>query len=169
MVVTTAGTWALPAVAYGCEELGVPCVSSAFPRQAYVYGHGTDPANPFAWTYHFAWGIDDIAAVSAEMWEVLGPAHTVGCPWNDDLQGRLLCHPGYGFLPAAAARDHAMVDPGGYREPAAEAGLRRRLGGAPSRHPRLPVAPPPLPLLPDGTTAARLPEAAVEADPAAAR
>jgi branched-chain amino acid transport system substrate-binding protein len=125
VVVTMAGTKVLPAVAGACEELGVPCVSTTFPWQAYVYGRdgggrdgGGRRASP--WTYHFAWGLDDIATVFAGMWERLGPSRTVGCLWNDDLQGRMLRHPEHGFLPVAAARGHAMVDPGGYREPATD-------------------------------------------------
>ncbi|PRX95404.1 ABC transporter substrate-binding protein [Allonocardiopsis opalescens] len=120
VVVTMAGTKVLPAVADACEEIGVACVSTTFPWQAYVYGRGADPEHPFTWTYHFAWGLDDIAAVFAEMWERLGPARTVGCLWNDDVQGALLRHPEYGFAPAAEARGHKLVEAGGYREPAAD-------------------------------------------------
>jgi branched-chain amino acid transport system substrate-binding protein len=118
VVVTMAGTKVLPAVADTCEELGVPCVSTTFPWQAFVYGRGGGPEHPFRFTYHFAWGLDDIAGVFAGLWERLGPARTVGCLWNDDLQGRLLRDPGHGFAPVARARGHTLVDPGGYREPA---------------------------------------------------
>ncbi|WP_431040643.1 ABC transporter substrate-binding protein [Streptomyces sp. P1-3] len=122
LVVTMAGTQVLPAVADTCEELEVPCVSTTFPWQAYVYGRGADPGRPFRWTYHFAWGLDDIAEVFAEMWERVGPARTVGCLWNDGLQGRLLRDGEHGFAPVAAARGHTMVDPGAYREPAEDFG-----------------------------------------------
>lgn len=119
MVVTMDGTRTLPAVADACEVLSIPCLSTVFPWQAYVSGRGTEPARPFRWTYHFAWGLDDIAAVFAEMWERVGPGRTVGCLWNDGPQGQSLRHPGHGFAPVAAARGHTLVDPGGYREPAA--------------------------------------------------
>ncbi|MGP3976195.1 ABC transporter substrate-binding protein [Streptomyces sp. 8N114] len=118
IVLTMAGTQVLPAAADACEELGVPCVSTTFPWQAYGYARGGDPLRTFRWTYHFAWGLDDIAGVFADMWERLGVRRTVGCLWNDDLQGRLLRHERFGFLPAALARGHTLVDPGGYREPA---------------------------------------------------
>ncbi|MEV0600393.1 ABC transporter substrate-binding protein [Streptomyces sp. NPDC050315] len=120
LVVTMAGTKVLPAVADACEEAGVACVTTTFPWQAFVHGRGGDPRRPFAWTYHFAWGLDDIAAVFAEMWEQLGTRHTVGCLWNDDLQGGLLRHQEHGFVPVAAARGHHLVDPGGYQEPAGD-------------------------------------------------
>ncbi|MFB4285256.1 ABC transporter substrate-binding protein [Nonomuraea sp. MTCD27] len=118
IVVTMAGTQVLPAVADTCEELGVPCLSTAFPWQGFVYGRGGDPSRPFTWTNHFAWGIDDIADVFAELWQRCMPRPRVGCVWNDDLQGQLLRHPGYGFLPRARARGHVINDPGSYHEPA---------------------------------------------------
>ncbi|SPE63045.1 hypothetical protein SNS2_4645 [Streptomyces netropsis] len=118
VVVTMAGTRVLPAVADACAELGVPCVSTTFPWQAYVFGRGGDTERPFPWTYHFAWGLDDIATVFAEMWERVGDRRTVGCLWNDDVQGEFLRDPVHGFAPVAAARGHRLIDPGGYREPA---------------------------------------------------
>ncbi|MFI9308823.1 ABC transporter substrate-binding protein [Streptomyces triculaminicus] len=120
VVVAMGGGAVLPAVAEACEVLGIPCVSTVFPWHAYVYGGGAEPpVRPRRWTYHFAWGLDDIATVFAEMWERVGSGRTVGALWNDGLQGRLLRHPRHGFPPVAAARGHTLVDPGGYREPAA--------------------------------------------------
>jgi branched-chain amino acid transport system substrate-binding protein len=122
VVLTMAGTQVLPAVTDACEELGVPCVSTTFPWQAYGYARGGDPRRAFRWTYHFAWGLDDIAGVFADLWERLpgaeGTERTVGCLWNDDLQGRLLRDQEYGFVPAARARGHRLIDPGPYPEPA---------------------------------------------------
>jgi branched-chain amino acid transport system substrate-binding protein len=95
-------------------------VSTTFPWQAYVHRPGAEEHERFAWTYHFAWGLDDIATVFAEMWERLGGTQTVGCLWNDDLQGRLLRHDRDGFAPVARKRGHTLIDPGGYREPAGD-------------------------------------------------
>jgi branched-chain amino acid transport system substrate-binding protein len=120
IVITMAGTKVLPAVADTCEELKVPCVSTTFPWQAYVYRDAVEGQSRFQWTYHFAWGLDDIATVFAEMWERLGSNQAVGCLWNDDLQGLLLRHPHYGFAPAAGKRGHTLIDLGGYREPATD-------------------------------------------------
>ncbi|MGW0482157.1 ABC transporter substrate-binding protein [Nonomuraea sp. NPDC003214] len=120
IVITMAGTQVLPAVVDACEALQVPCVSTTFPWQAYIHRPGAREPKRFAWAYHFAWGLDDIATVFAEMWERLGPARTVGCLWNDDVQGRLLRHDRDGFPPVAVRRGHTLIDPGGYREPAAD-------------------------------------------------
>ncbi|MFE0046853.1 ABC transporter substrate-binding protein [Streptomyces albireticuli] len=120
IVVTMAGTQVLPAVADACQDLGVPCLSTTFPWQAYVLTQGGGRGRAPGWTYHFAWGLDDIADVFADMWERAGAARTVGCLWNDGRQGRLLRHPRHGFAPAATARGHTLVDPGGYAEPCGE-------------------------------------------------
>lgn len=115
MVLTLAGTEVLPAVADACEEAGVPCLSSTFPWQVYHYGGGRR-----RWTYHFCWGLDDIAETFADLWEAVGGTeHRVGCLWNDGPQGAWSRHATHGFLPAARARGHHLVDPAGYREPAA--------------------------------------------------
>jgi branched-chain amino acid transport system substrate-binding protein len=121
IVVTLAGTEVLPAVADACEAAGVPCLSSTFPWQVYYYGRGADDDRPFHWTYHFCWGLDDIAGVFADLWEHVdgsGPVKPVGCLWNDGPQGMWSRHPERGFAPAARARGHRLVEPEPYREPA---------------------------------------------------
>jgi branched-chain amino acid transport system substrate-binding protein len=118
VVLTMAGTRVLPAVADACEESRVVCVSTTFPWQAYIHTRGAHPGHRFRWTYHFAWGLDDIATVFAHMWEGSNGPRSVGCLWNDDLQGSLLRHETYGFAPVASARGHTLVDLGTYREPA---------------------------------------------------
>ncbi|MFE9674425.1 ABC transporter substrate-binding protein [Streptomyces sp. NPDC006259] len=122
IIVTLAGTQVLPAVADACEAIGVPCLSSTFPWQVYYYGRGADAAHPFTWTYHFCWGLEDIAATFADLWERAdgGGREAVGCLWNDGPQGTWSRHPEHGFAPAARARGHHLVDPAPYREPGAD-------------------------------------------------
>ncbi|MGW6461568.1 ABC transporter substrate-binding protein, partial [Streptomyces sp. NPDC055078] len=118
VIVTLAGTEVLPAVSDTCEALRVPCVSSTFPWQVYYFGRGATPQRPFGWTYHFCWGLDDIATVFSEMWGAAGPGLKVGCLWNDGPQGNWSRDPGRGVLPAAADQGHTLVDPAGYGESA---------------------------------------------------
>lgn len=106
VVVTLGGTETLPAVARACTEREVPCVSTTLPWQVFadeVFGDAHRPG----WAFHFSWGLDDIAAVFADLWERLGPALTVGCLWNDGTQGRALRR---WFRPVAEARGHRLVD-----------------------------------------------------------
>ncbi|GAA2073883.1 ABC transporter substrate-binding protein [Streptomyces albiaxialis] len=118
VVLTMAGTRVLPAVTDTCETAGIPCVSTTFPWQAYLHTRGAGPGHRFRWTYHFAWGLDDIAAVFADLWELVDGRGAVGCLWNDGLQGGLLRHERYGFAPVTSPRGHTLVDLGAYREPA---------------------------------------------------
>ncbi|SDM63761.1 ABC transporter substrate-binding protein [Allokutzneria albata] len=107
VVVCLGGTSVLPAITETCELLRTPCVSTALPWQVYRYGRDRD----FDWTYHFCWGLDDIAATFADLWCRAG--NSVGLLWNDGPQGRALRDPDFGFLPV---RSHAVVDAGAYRE-----------------------------------------------------
>ncbi|MFD5479234.1 ABC transporter substrate-binding protein [Streptomyces hawaiiensis] len=118
IVLTMAGTRVLPAVTAACEEIRVPCVSTTFPWQAYVHTRGAGAGHRFRWTYHFAWGLDDIAAVFTDLWELAGGRGPIGCLWNDDLQGGLLRHDRHGFAPVTSPRGHTLVDLGAYGEPA---------------------------------------------------
>ncbi len=120
LVLTMAGTQVLPAVTSVCEELGVPCVSATFPWQAFGAARGGDPLVAFDWTYHFAWGLDGIAGVFADLWERLEGEAVVSCLGNDGLQGRLSRDEQFGFAAAATRRGHRLIDPGGYREPAGD-------------------------------------------------
>lgn len=101
VVVTLGGTESLPAVARACTEREVPCVSTTLPWQVFAAGHRP------GWAFHFSWGIDDIAAVFADLWEHLGRARRVGCLWNDGVQGAALRR---WFAPVASARGHELVD-----------------------------------------------------------
>ncbi|WP_229820782.1 MULTISPECIES: ABC transporter substrate-binding protein [Streptomyces] len=120
IVLTMAGTRVLPAVTDACEKAEVPCVSTTFPWQAYLHARGVRPGHRFRWTYHFAWGLDDIASVFADLWDGVDGRSPVGCLWNDDLQGGLLRHDRYGFAPVTSVRGRALVDLGAYREPAGD-------------------------------------------------
>lgn len=118
MVLTLGGSATLPAVAAACQRLRTPCVSTTLPWQVLHHGLGGDPR----WSFHFSWGIDDIARAFAEMWERVAPRATVGCLWNDGLHGDALRRPEWGFLPTGARRGHRMLHEPAYAEAAADFG-----------------------------------------------
>ncbi len=130
IVLTLVGTEVLPAVADACEEAGIPCVSSTFPWQVYYYGRGASADRPFRWTYHFCWGLDDIAETFADLWDMVGGGgRGVGCLWNDGPQGDWSRHAGLGFLPAAARGGTAWsTRPVTANRPPVSAGTSRRSG-----------------------------------------
>ena len=49
-------------VADQAELNEVPCITTDCPWQAYFFGRKGDPKTGFDWTYHFFWGLEDIAA-----------------------------------------------------------------------------------------------------------
>ncbi|MDQ0383267.1 hypothetical protein J2S54_000087 [Streptomyces sp. DSM 42143] len=132
-----AGTQVLPAVADACEELGVPCLSATFPWQASVHSRGADRGHAFRWTYHFAWGLDDITRLRPDVGTDRRPSHR-RLPVGRRLQGTLLRYHEYGFAPVTSARGHTLAEP--------DRGQHRRQahGGCPP-HPLDPLAGPDVP------------------------
>ena len=96
-------------VADQCEANATPCITADTPWQPWFYGRGGDPEKPFEWTYHFFWGLEDVAATYLDVWEQipsnkkvagLFPNDSDGQAWSDafpDLikeQGYTLDNPG---------------------------------------------------------------------------
>ncbi len=79
-----------------CEANATPCITADTPWQPWFFGRGGDPAKPFTWTYHFFWGLEDVAAVYSDMWSqvdsnkqvaALFPNDADGQAWSDEAQG----------------------------------------------------------------------------------
>ncbi|HUG49061.1 MAG TPA: ABC transporter substrate-binding protein [Candidatus Limnocylindria bacterium] len=105
-------------VADQCEANGIPCISSVAPWQPYVFGRQPNvpppEAQPFQWTYHFFWGLEDIIAVFLNMWSQLETNAVVGAIWPNDGDGNAWSSPEVGFPPAFSANGYSLVDPGRY-------------------------------------------------------
>jgi branched-chain amino acid transport system substrate-binding protein len=98
-----------------CEANQVVCISTVAPWQAYFFGRGGDPAKPFKWTYHFFWGLEDIAAVYTDMWKQSGStSKSVGELWPNDPDGQAWSDKDKGFPPAIAALGLKEKNPGLY-------------------------------------------------------
>ena len=69
-------------VADQCEINQVPCVSTDAPWQPYFFGRGGNPAKGFDWTYHFFWGVEVIAQVTCDMFDLVPTNKVVGCCWG---------------------------------------------------------------------------------------
>jgi branched-chain amino acid transport system substrate-binding protein len=105
-------------VADQCEANGVPCISSVAPWQPYFFGRQPNvappDAQPFEWTYHFFWGLEDIIAVFLAMWSKVETNKVVGALWPNDGDGNAWGSPEVGFPPAFADAGYTLVDPGRY-------------------------------------------------------
>ena len=75
-------------VADQCEANATPCITSDAPWQPYFFGRGGDPAKPFKYTYHFFWGLEDVAAVYQDMWGQLDTNKKVGGLFPNDPDGQ---------------------------------------------------------------------------------
>ncbi|TQM03934.1 ABC transporter substrate-binding protein [Pseudonocardia kunmingensis] len=92
-----------------CEAAGVPCVATATAWQPWSSGR-----SGLAWSYLFSWGLDDVEAVYAAMWDQVATNRTAGALWPDDPDGLAWANPDTGVLAGLAARGYSVVDPGNH-------------------------------------------------------
>lgn len=100
-----------------CEANGVPCISTVAPWQPWFLGRQADPANPepFTYTYHFFWGLEDIEAVFLELWESLDTNKVVGGLFPNDGDGNAWGDPQLGFPAFFEPEGYTIIDPGRYQ------------------------------------------------------
>jgi branched-chain amino acid transport system substrate-binding protein len=104
-------------VADQCEAAGVPCISTGTPYQPwYLARHPAPDAarrEPYQWTWHFFWGLEDIIGVFAEMWGQVDNNQVLGGLWPDDGDGRVWSA---GFGRVLRNQGYRIVDPGRYQD-----------------------------------------------------
>jgi branched-chain amino acid transport system substrate-binding protein len=89
-----------------CEANATPCITADTPWQPWFFGRNGNPAKPFTWTYHFFWGLEDVAAVYSDMWNQVPTNKKVAALFPNDSDGKAWSDPAKGFP--------ALVKPGGY-------------------------------------------------------
>ena len=82
-----------------CELYGVPCISSNSPWQAFVMPRG-GAENPFQWTYHFFWGLEDVLGTFTGMWKSIETNGKVGMLFPRNADGETWGNDDYGLPPA---------------------------------------------------------------------
>lgn len=75
-------------VADQCEANATPCITTVAPWQPYFLGRGGTEDKPFEWTYHFFWGLEDVAATYADMWGQLDTTKKVSGLFPNDPDGQ---------------------------------------------------------------------------------
>ena len=100
-----------------CEANGVPCISTVAPWQPWFFARQQDPANPqpFTYTYHFFWGLEDIEQVFFDMWESIETNRTVAGLFPNDGDGNAWGDPQLGFPAFFEPKGYTIVDPGRYQ------------------------------------------------------
>jgi branched-chain amino acid transport system substrate-binding protein len=103
-------------VADVCEEVGMPCISTATPYQSWFLRRNPAPnpakPKPYRWTWHFFWGLEDVVEVFSDMWGQVRHNSVVGGLWPDDGDGQAW---GQRFPKVLGLQGYEIVDGGRYR------------------------------------------------------
>lgn len=99
-----------------CELNEVPCISTVVPWQPWFFTRGGKPDTGFQWTYHFFWGLEDIIAVFASMWQSVKTNKVVGGLWPNDGDGNAWGDEKIGFPPVLKKLGFQVVDPGRHQD-----------------------------------------------------
>jgi branched-chain amino acid transport system substrate-binding protein len=101
-----------PGVSQQCELNGVPCLSTMTPWQAWMFPMKGDPAKGFKNTFHFFWGIEDIAAVYLDIWKGANANKVVGSVFSNDVPGTAMGDLKLGLPGAFATAGYKIIDIG---------------------------------------------------------
>lgn len=74
-------------VADQCEANATPCITTVAPWQPYFYGRGKADGESFNWTYHFFWGLEDVAATYSDIWSKVKTNGKIGGLFPNDPDG----------------------------------------------------------------------------------
>lgn len=96
-------------VADQCEANATPCITTVAPWQPYFLGRGGTPDKPFSWTYHFFWGLEDVAVTFEDMWSQVETNKQVGALFPNDTDGQAWA----GAFPEMV-KDYTFNNPGAY-------------------------------------------------------
>ncbi|MCX7303563.1 MAG: ABC transporter substrate-binding protein [Hyphomicrobiales bacterium] len=103
-----------------CEAEQVPCISTMAPWQPWFIGQQANPGapdswKPFAYAYHFFWGLEDVIAVFTNMWAQVETNKKVGGLFPNDGDGNAWGDPNVGFPPVLTKQGYTLTDPGRYQ------------------------------------------------------
>ena len=102
-------------VADQAEANEVPCITGMTPWQIYFFGrHGT-PDKGFTWTYHFAFGLEDIIAAYLALWESVDTNKVVGALFPNDISGNSWADAKHGFPAALQEAGYKLIDTGRFQ------------------------------------------------------
>src|SRR5258708_20458290 len=81
------------AVADQAEADEVPCITGMTPWQSYFFGRHGIPDKGFTWTYHFAFGLEDIIGSFLALWKAIETNKVLGALFPNDIGGtpRAVC------------------------------------------------------------------------------
>ncbi|WP_299779399.1 ABC transporter substrate-binding protein [uncultured Roseobacter sp.] len=107
-------------VATTCEAEEIPVISTVAPWQPWFIGQQGNPGDPSSWepfyySFHFFWGLEDVISVFTAMWNQLETNKQVGGLFPNDGDGNAWGDPNVGFPPVLAEQGYGLTDPGRYQ------------------------------------------------------
>lgn len=115
-IITAAGTPDTTNPTADQAELNeVPCITSDAPWQPYFFGRNGNPAEPFRYTYHFFWGLEDVIANFLNLWDDAGVAKKVAGLFPNDADGNAWGDAKLGLPTPLGEAGYETIDPGRYQ------------------------------------------------------
>jgi branched-chain amino acid transport system substrate-binding protein len=111
MIIPASTTPTITAVADQAELFETPCVSTAAPWQAIIFPRG-GAEDPFNWTYHFFWGLDEALNTFVGLWETIDTNRKVGMLFPQNIDGETWGNREYGLPAPTEAAGFDVVVPG---------------------------------------------------------
>lgn len=107
-------------VATTCEAEEIPVISTVAPWQPWFIGQQGNPGDPGSWqpfdfSFHFFWGLEDVISVFTAMWNQLETNKQVGAIFPNDGDGNAWGDPNVGFPKPLAEQGYGLTDPGRYQ------------------------------------------------------
>jgi len=107
-------------VATVCENEETPVISTVAPWQPWFIGQQGNPGDPGSWepfyySFHYFWGLEDIIEVFSNMWNQLDTNKQVGGLFPNDADGNAWGDPELGLPKPMAGLGYTINDPGRYQ------------------------------------------------------
>lgn len=88
-----------------------PCLSTGAPWQAIIFPRGGQK-NPFKWTYHFFWGLDEALNTFVGLWNTIETNKKVGLLFPQNADGETWGNNDYGLPVPTQKAGYEIVVPG---------------------------------------------------------
>ena len=115
LVLVTSAPETVNPVADACEGLGVPCLSTVTPWEAWYFGRGAKPGqpSPFKWTFHMSFGVAEFVKCYTSQWGQLSTNKKVAALYPNDADGNAIRA---SLAPALQKAGFTIVDAGPYED-----------------------------------------------------
>lgn len=111
IIAPSATTDTVSPVADQAELYECPCISTGAPWQAVIFPRG-GADNPFNWTYHYFWGLDEALNTFVGLWNGLETNKKVGMLFPQNADGETWGNDDYGLPAPTRAAGYEVTVPG---------------------------------------------------------